>query len=246
MLEAYDSDTLDTLLPEMGERAVAIWKKWWNRGKLTAVRFSGDIWSPCGEDSIIRQASKADFTSERKVLDIACGIGGPARILAKHYGCHVTGLDIDAETIEVAQALTRLEGLTHLLTFEVGDRSDLPYEDASFDIVWGHGGWGGNDNPWHQAARVLKKGGQIIATANVSKTQLLAELDFSEIRFYTSYRAERLHNVRKFLKAMEEHREEIIARTGEKNYAEWYEPKEKELQELVSSKYPYGVMLGIK
>lgn len=246
VLDAHDSGTLDLLVPEMGERAVAIRKKWWHGGKLTAVRFTGDIWSPCDEESIITQASKADFTSDKKILDIACGIGGPARILAKRYRCHVTGLDIDDNAIEMARALTCLEDLSDLVTFEVSDRSHLPYEQDSFDIVWGHGGWGGSDDPWREAARVLKAGGQIIATEGVSRIQLLVELGFAEIRFYTYYRQERLRNVQKFLKAMEEHREEIVARAGEENYRDWHVPKERELEELASSKYPYGVVLGIK
>jgi len=59
VIRAYDSGTLDTLTPEMGEQAVAIWKKWWNRGKLTAARFTGDIFGPCSEDNIITKASGA-------------------------------------------------------------------------------------------------------------------------------------------------------------------------------------------
>ncbi len=234
------------MTPEMGEQAVAIWEKWWNRGKLTAVRFTGDIFAPCSDENIITQASKADITNAMAVLDIACGIGGPARILARHYGCYVTGMDIDAEAIEMAKALTRLEGIADLLTFRVGDRSRLPFESGSFDVVWGHGGWGAGDEPWLEAARVLRIGGKIIATADVSRTRFLAGLGFSEIRFYTYFRQERLQNVKRFLKAMEEQREEIIARTGEENYRDWYDPKAKELPDLASPGYPYGVILGIK
>ena len=151
-----------------------------------------------------------------------------------------------SEAIEAARALTRLEKLTQLVIFEASDCSHLPYGENTFDIVWGHGGWGGSDDPWHEAVRVLKKGGQLIATAGVLRTQLLVELGFAEIRFYTYYRKERLQNVHKFLKAMEENQKEIIARTGEENYKDWYEPKRRELEELSSTKYPYGVILGIK
>lgn len=45
------------------------------------------------------------------LLDIGCGIGGPARWIAAKYGCRVTGLDLTAEFCEAARELNSLCGL---------------------------------------------------------------------------------------------------------------------------------------
>src|SRR6266566_6373244 len=45
------------------------------------------------------------------VLDIGCGIGGPARWIAARYGCRVTGVDLTPEFCEAARELSSLTGL---------------------------------------------------------------------------------------------------------------------------------------
>jgi len=45
------------------------------------------------------------------LLDIGCGIAGPARWIAAKYGCRVTGVDLTAEFCEAARELNSLTGL---------------------------------------------------------------------------------------------------------------------------------------
>lgn len=70
------------------------------------------------------------------ILDVGCGIGGPCRMLADEFGCQVTGIDLSDEFIRTAQKLTELVGLESKVNFVQGDATSLPFEDASFDIVW--------------------------------------------------------------------------------------------------------------
>ena len=42
------------------------------------------------------QAEQITLTSDSRVLDIGCGIGGPSRYLAHTYGCRVDGIDLTA------------------------------------------------------------------------------------------------------------------------------------------------------
>ena len=44
------------------------------------------------------------------LLDIGCGIGGPARWVAAKYGCRVTGVDLTAEFFVAARELNNLPG----------------------------------------------------------------------------------------------------------------------------------------
>lgn len=56
-----------------------------------------------------------------KVLDVGCGVGGPARQMVKFAGCHVTGLNINAYQVERAKVYAQKEGLADKLDFVQGD-----------------------------------------------------------------------------------------------------------------------------
>ncbi len=67
-----------------------------------------------------------------ELLDVGCGSGQLA-LLAARDGVNVTGVDIAANLIERARARAEAEGLS--ARFIEGDAEDLPFEDASFDVV---------------------------------------------------------------------------------------------------------------
>jgi len=81
-------------------------------------------------------AGVADLQAGDQVLDLGCGVGGPARYLAAIFGCHVTGIDISPSFIEAADYLTARCGLQELVSFRVGDALHLPFDDGSFDSVF--------------------------------------------------------------------------------------------------------------
>ncbi|KAL9032421.1 MAG: hypothetical protein Q9214_007977, partial [Letrouitia sp. 1 TL-2023] len=56
-----------------------------------------------------------------KVLDVGCGVGGPAREIAKFSGANIVGLNNNDYQIERAQRYAAKEGLTHQLGFTKGD-----------------------------------------------------------------------------------------------------------------------------
>lgn len=55
------------------------------------------------------------------VLDLGCGIGGPARTFARTVGCRIVGITNNAWHIERGEALTREAGLEKLVSFVKGD-----------------------------------------------------------------------------------------------------------------------------
>lgn len=71
-------------------------------------------------------------TAGARVLDLACGTGNLA-ILAARRGCVTSGLDIASNLIAQAKHRATLEGLQ--IDFTEGDAEELPYADASFDVV---------------------------------------------------------------------------------------------------------------
>lgn len=56
-----------------------------------------------------------------KVLDVGCGVGGPAREIAKFTDCEITGLNINDYQIERARLYTEAEGLAKQVQFVKGD-----------------------------------------------------------------------------------------------------------------------------
>ena len=70
------------------------------------------------------------------MLDLGCGIGGPARYLAATFGCRVTGVDLSPGFIDAAIYLTARCGLSDRVTFQVGDALHLPFEAGAFDSVF--------------------------------------------------------------------------------------------------------------
>ena len=67
------------------------------------------------------------------MLDIGCGLGGPARYFAQRFGCTVRGIDITAPFVEAANKLTALLDLGDKVSFEQGDAHHLPYANDFFD-----------------------------------------------------------------------------------------------------------------
>jgi SAM-dependent methyltransferase len=81
-------------------------------------------------------AQAAGIGPDDNVLDAGCGIGGPARHLARSYGCGVTGVDYTPEFVEVGNELTRRAGLADLVHIEQGDASALVFPAETFDVAW--------------------------------------------------------------------------------------------------------------
>jgi SAM-dependent methyltransferase len=81
-------------------------------------------------------AAAADLEPSTRVLDLGCGVGGPARYLATTFGCEVTGVDLSPAFIDAAAYLTARCGLSERATFQVGDALHLAFEDGAFDTVF--------------------------------------------------------------------------------------------------------------
>jgi ubiquinone/menaquinone biosynthesis C-methylase UbiE len=75
-------------------------------------------------------------TAETRVLDVACGSGGPAVFMAESTGCTVTGIDVNEAGLEAAQEAARARGLEQRASFLRADANEpLPFADASFGAI---------------------------------------------------------------------------------------------------------------
>jgi len=143
-----------------------------------------DFWdrAACGEDLLLRtqdhdgfdaQANAryrlepyvvpfADFTAwgDRDVLEVGLGLGADHERFAVN-GARMSGIDLTGRAVEITRKRFELKGLRSALT--VGDSELLPYDDASFDLVYS---WGvihhTPDTPKaaSEILRVLRPGGE--------------------------------------------------------------------------------------
>ncbi|MPZ19453.1 MAG: methyltransferase domain-containing protein [Luteitalea sp.] len=104
---------------------------------------------------------RAQVAAGRRVLDVACGTGVVA-VTAARLGAHVTGLDLTPELLERARENARLASVE--IEWRQGDVEELPFDDATFDIVlsqFGHIFAPRPDVAVSELLRVLKPGGTI-------------------------------------------------------------------------------------
>ncbi|WP_187148955.1 class I SAM-dependent methyltransferase [Candidatus Korobacter versatilis] len=126
----------------------------WMAGDFGKIAALNRKW---GEDFVDR----LDLKPGMKVLDIACGTGNQA-LPAAHKGANVTGVDIATNLL--AQARERAAAEKLAINFIEGDAEELPFEDASFDVVYSMFGAMFAPRPERVAAelkRVCKPGGMV-------------------------------------------------------------------------------------
>jgi len=117
-----------------------------------------------GLDATRELAEALGVEAGSELLDIGCGLGGPARFLAATYGCGVTGIDLSQPFIDVATMLTERCGLQECVRYRQADALNLPFAEASFTLAWTqHVAMNIADRTrfYAEAHRVLKPGGRL-------------------------------------------------------------------------------------
>ena len=112
------------------------YEKGWGDSFHFAPRYKGESFNA----SIVRHehflAAKLGLTDKDKVLDVGCGIMGPARNIARLTGAHITGLTINQYQVDRAREINEKSGVGHLLDVRQGDFMDIPWPDNTFDKMY--------------------------------------------------------------------------------------------------------------
>jgi SAM-dependent methyltransferase len=85
------------------------------------------------------------LTPASRVLDIACGKGGPALILASTFGCRILGIEVREGFAGEARARIAAAGLESLVEVQTADAATVDFESGAWDValclgaafVWG-------------------------------------------------------------------------------------------------------------
>ena len=116
-----------------------------------------------------------DLRAGQRVLDVAAG-NGNATLAAARRWCDVVSTDYVGALLERGRARASAEGM--VVRFEEADAENLPYPDASFDIVLSTFGvmfTPDQERAAGELARVCKPGGKI-GLANWTPTSFIGEL----------------------------------------------------------------------
>lgn len=119
--------------------------------------------APGGPGNVAKLLSGID-TDGKRILDIGCGIGGPALEMAGVHGAHVVGIDLEAPLIARASELATVRGLSERCRFMTVKAGPLPFADQSFDIVISSGAFtqvADKAGMLGEARRVLHPGGHL-------------------------------------------------------------------------------------
>jgi len=127
-------------------------------------------------------------------LDIACGTGDLTRMVhARFPNAQIAGLDLTPAMIELAAKHIQ----SNRVSFRVGDMCDLPYDDASIDLVTG--GYALRNAPdiagaVCEMARVVKPGGHVaLLDFNKSPNSRRHTLDYHVLKLWGGFWGWALH-----------------------------------------------------
>ena len=90
--------------------------------------------APGGPGNVAKMLSGID-TTDKHILDIGCGIGGPAFEMARKHSANVIGIDLEAPLVARAMQDAADLGLSDKCTFKTVTAGALPFDSESFDIV---------------------------------------------------------------------------------------------------------------
>jgi phosphoethanolamine N-methyltransferase len=91
--------------------------------------------SPGGPAEVAEIVCGLDL-KDKLVLDIGCGTGGPAIVLARDMGARLVCIDVEPQLIERARRLASEAGVTGRIEFRMVDPGPLPFEAKTFDAVF--------------------------------------------------------------------------------------------------------------
>ena len=124
----------------------------------------GRSFHPGGAKLTRQLASGALVSPNSAVLDVACGNGNSARLIAADFGATVTGCDFSAINLRRAAATSRSTRLDVKTQFVRSSAEQLPFAAGSFDVSLCECSlclFENMGNALEEVHRVLKPGGRI-------------------------------------------------------------------------------------
>jgi len=139
-------------------------------GAMTSPTFGG--WR--GTDRMIELLSPYSFKGS-KILEAGCSTGYITRYIGNKFDCEITGVDLSELLVDIACARSDEQGLKNI-SFQQANVEELPFPEASFDLVYGQAITALVPDPLkalREYYRVLKPGGKV-ATLDLFRLENLS------------------------------------------------------------------------
>ncbi|MFN2242082.1 MAG: class I SAM-dependent methyltransferase [Anaerolineae bacterium] len=124
-----------------------------------------------GQDATHTLLEMCQVDEAKRILDVGCGAGHTACLIAEKFGARVHGIDISEVMISKAQERANRMGLADRVEFRTADAYQLPFGDGHFDIVLIESVLtplpGDKLQALHEMMRVLQPGGIIGANESI-------------------------------------------------------------------------------
>jgi SAM-dependent methyltransferase len=104
---------------------------WW----YAVAERDHEIQNPTSPEKIRLLGERLRLTSASHVLDIACGKGAPAVLLASTFGCRITGVERAAEFAADARTRIAEAGLSHRIEILERDAAELELDSERYDVT---------------------------------------------------------------------------------------------------------------
>ena len=111
-----------------------------------------------------RLVRKLKKQAPKRILDVATGTADLAIALLKSNPSKVVGIDISKGMLDVGKIKIKEKNVEEIISLQLADSEDLPFEDASFDAVtvsFGARNFENLEKGLSEMFRVLRPGGQL-------------------------------------------------------------------------------------
>ena len=172
-----------------------------------------------GRQASIEFLDQLGLDKHQRILDIGCGLGGTARLLASHYQASVTGIDLCAEYVDTGNELCRWLGLDKQVALKQSSALDNGFEAESFDAACMlHVGMNIADKTalFTEIARVLKPGSKL-GIYDVMRMQE-GELEYP-VPWASSAELSKMDSPASYVAALRQSSFEIMAQRSRRDFA---------------------------
>ena len=125
------------------------------------------FFSPGGEKEVAQIVEGLDLT-RRPVLDVGCGLGGPAVTLARDHRAKVVGIDVEQSVLDIAKERVNELALERQITLQsVEPAGALPFPEQTFGVVYATSVICHMSDPipfFEEVKRVLTTGGSFVGS----------------------------------------------------------------------------------